>query len=49
MHRWGVAASGCKLVVKELPLKGTGEARCSAAKTPGLMKKEQGKFKRSGF
>jgi hypothetical protein len=29
-------------VVKQLALKGTGEARCSAAKTPGLMKKEHG-------
>jgi hypothetical protein len=36
-------------VVKELALKGTGEARCSAAKKPGLMKKEHGEFKRSGF
>ena len=28
MSPWGVAASGCKLAVKQLPLKGTGEARC---------------------
>jgi hypothetical protein len=27
MSPWGVAASGCKLAVKKLPLKGTGEAR----------------------
>jgi hypothetical protein len=25
---WGVAAGGCYPAVKELPLKGTGEARC---------------------
>ncbi len=28
MSRWGVASGGCKLDVKELPLKGTGETRC---------------------
>jgi hypothetical protein len=28
MSRWGVAAGGCKPAVKELPLKGTREARC---------------------
>jgi hypothetical protein len=28
MSRWGVASAGCKAEVKELPLKGTGEARC---------------------
>src|SRR5437867_3378999 len=28
MSRWGVASDGCKSVVKELPLKGTGAARC---------------------
>ncbi len=49
MHRWAVAANGCSLVVKELALKGTGEARGSAAKMPGLMKKEHGEYKRSGF
>jgi hypothetical protein len=28
MSRWGVASGGCKPEVKELPLKGTGAARC---------------------
>ena len=28
MSRWGVASGGCKPEVKQLPLKGTGEARC---------------------
>ena len=27
ISRWGVASRGCTLEVKELPLKGTGEAR----------------------
>jgi hypothetical protein len=33
MSRWGVASAGCKAEVKELPLKGTGEARCRPQET----------------
>jgi hypothetical protein len=28
MNPWGVASGGCNPEVKQLPLKGTGEARC---------------------
>jgi hypothetical protein len=45
----GLVPLGMIPAVRQLALKGTGEARCSAAKRPGLMKKEQGEFKRSGF
>ena len=32
VSRWGVASSGCKPEVKELPLKGTRETRCRPSK-----------------
>jgi hypothetical protein len=36
---WGVAAGGCKPAVKELPLKGTREARCKPPRSGAWLRK----------
>jgi hypothetical protein len=38
MSPWGVAAGGCKPAVKELPLKGTGEARCKPPRSQAWLR-----------
>jgi hypothetical protein len=38
MSRWGVASRGCTLEVKELPLKGTGEARGKPPRGPAWLR-----------
>jgi hypothetical protein len=39
MSPWGVAAGGCKPAVKQLPLKGTGEARCKPPRRRAWLRK----------
>jgi hypothetical protein len=46
---WGVAPEGCPSGVKQLPLTGTGEARGSAAKKPGLGKRSHGESNEVGI
>jgi hypothetical protein len=38
MSPWGVASRGGTLEVKELPLKGTGEARCQPPRGPAWLR-----------
>jgi hypothetical protein len=38
MSRWAVASGGCKPEVKQLPLKGTGEARCKPPRSPAWLR-----------
>jgi hypothetical protein len=45
----GLSETGRSVLVSSMPLKGTGEARGNAANRPGLAKRSQGEFTRSGF
>jgi hypothetical protein len=49
MSRWGVASGGCKPEVKELPLKGTGEARCKPPRGRAWLRDRMVSSNKAGF